>query len=48
MGWRRWVGDEGKIISLDHYAQSAPGETLFKEFGFTVENVLNIALELLK
>jgi transketolase len=48
MGWRRWVGDEGKIISLDHYAQSAPGETLFKEFGFTVENVLNKALELLK
>ena len=48
MGWRRWVGDEGKIIALDHYAQSAPGEILFKEFGFTVENVLNQARELLK
>jgi transketolase len=48
MGWRRWVGDEGKIIALDHYAASAPGEVLFKEFGFTVENVLNQARELLK
>ncbi len=48
MSWRRWVGDEGKIIALDHYAQSAPGEILFKEFGFTVENVLNQARELLK
>jgi transketolase len=48
MGWRRWVGDEGKIIALDHYAQSAPGEILFKEYGFTIENVLNQSRELLK
>jgi transketolase len=33
---------------LDHYAQSAPGEILFKEYGFTVENVLDHARELLK
>ena len=48
MGWRRWVGDEGKIIGLDHYAASAPGEILFKEYGFTVENVLNQARDFLK
>jgi transketolase len=48
MGWRRWVGDEGKIIALDRYAQSAPGEILFKEYGFTIENVLNQSRELLK
>ncbi len=48
MGWRCWVGDEGKIIALDNYAQSAPGEILFKEYGFTVENVLKEARELLK
>ncbi len=38
-GWHRWVGDRGTPIGIDHYGQSAPGDRLFKEFGFTPEHV---------
>ncbi len=47
-GWREWVGDSGDIISIDHYGASAPVNVLFKEFGFTVENVLNRTQTLLE
>lgn len=46
-GWDKWLGDEGVMIGLDHYGASAPAGTLFKEFGFTVENVVQKALALL-
>lgn len=39
-GWFRYVGDTGAIIGLDHFGESAPASVLFKEFGFTVENVV--------
>jgi transketolase len=39
-GWRRWVGDRGVSVGLDHFGASAPAETLFREFGFTVEHVV--------
>jgi transketolase len=38
-GWDRWVGDGGQVIGLDHFGASAPAGTLFKEFGFTADNV---------
>jgi transketolase len=47
MGWERFVGDSGAMISLEHYGASAPAGTLFKEFGFTVENVVETARKLL-
>jgi transketolase len=47
MGWEKWVGSEGKTISMESFGASAPANTLFKEFGFTVENVLKSAHELL-
>jgi transketolase len=47
-GWERFVGSAGAIIALDHYGASAPASTLFKEFGFTVENVIEQAHKLLK
>lgn len=47
LGWERWVGDSGCILSLERYGASAPGARLFKEFGFTVENVVAQALKLL-
>jgi transketolase len=47
MGWEKFVGDSGVIISLEHYGASAPAGILFKEFGFTVENVFNTARRLL-
>jgi transketolase len=47
MGWEKFVGDSGAIISLEHFGASAPAGTLFKEFGFTVENVIETARKLL-
>jgi transketolase len=40
MGWRDYVGDTGIIISLDHYGASASAGELFKEFGFSADNVV--------
>lgn len=39
-GWYQFVGCRGKVIGLDHFGESAPANILFKEFGFTVENVI--------
>jgi transketolase len=47
MGWERFVGESGLIISLERYGASAPGARLFKEFGFTVEHVIETAGKLL-
>jgi transketolase len=38
-GWLRWTTDAGESVSLNHFGASAPGERLFKEFGFTPERV---------
>ena len=37
--WYRYVGDAGRIVSLEHFGASADAGTLFAEFGFTPENV---------
>lgn len=37
--WREWVGDNGKIIGLDHFGASAPYKDIYKNFGLTAENV---------
>ncbi len=39
-GWWKYVGTNGKIVGLDRFGESAPAGELFKEFGFTVENVV--------
>ena len=39
-GWRELIGDSGMAISLEHYGASADAKRLFKEFGFSVENVV--------
>jgi transketolase len=46
-GWAKYVGLDGTAIGIDHYGASAPGDRIFKEFGFTIENVANSALKLL-
>ncbi|MCG7897651.1 MAG: transketolase [Candidatus Thiodiazotropha weberae] len=38
--WYKYVGINGKVIGIDHFGESAPAGELFKEFGFTAENVL--------
>jgi transketolase len=39
-GWYKYVGMHGKVVGIDRFGESAPAEVLFKEFGFTVENVV--------
>ncbi|BBA33093.1 transketolase [Methylocaldum marinum] len=39
-GWYKYVGLDGKVVGLDRFGESAPAGLLFKEFGFTVENVV--------
>jgi transketolase len=46
-GWHRYVGDSGDVIAVDRFGTSAPGETVLREYGFTVENVYARAKALL-
>ena len=39
-GWWKYVGTNGRIVGIDHFGESAPAGQLFKEFGFTVDNVV--------
>ncbi|WP_043532721.1 transketolase [Litchfieldella xinjiangensis] len=45
--WYKYVGLDGRIIGMDSFGESAPADDLFKYYGFTVENVLEKAEELL-
>jgi transketolase len=45
-GWERYVGDSGKIIGIPTFGASAPGDRVMKEYGFTVDNVVAKASEL--
>jgi transketolase len=47
-GWHRYVGLDGEVISIDRFGASGPADILFKEFGFTVDNVVERALSLIK
>ncbi|MFJ7328792.1 transketolase [Streptomyces cyaneofuscatus] len=46
--WYRYVGDAGRIVSLEHFGASADAKVLFREFGFTAENVAAVARESLE
>jgi transketolase len=46
-GWHQYVGLKGAVIGMTGFGASAPGDELFKRFGFTVEAVVEKALELL-
>ena len=43
MPWYRYIGDAGRAISIEHYGASADAATLFREFGFTPEAVVDAA-----
>ncbi|MET9495935.1 transketolase [Streptomyces sp. NPDC006552] len=45
LSWYRYVGDAGRIVSLEHFGASADANILFREFGFTAENVAAKARE---
>jgi len=48
MGWERYVGNANAIIGINRFGASAPGGTVMEKFGFTVESVVNKAIEILK
>lgn len=48
IGWHKYVTDEGGIIAMTSYGESAPGEQLMKEFGFTTDHVIEKVKEIMK
>jgi transketolase len=46
-GWERYVGERGLSIGVDHFGASAPGEVIFREFGFTPERIAQRASDYL-
>ncbi len=48
LGWEKWVGEKGGILSIETFGASAPGKKLFEEYGFTLDNVYQTAKKLLE
>ncbi|MEO5648411.1 MAG: transketolase [Ginsengibacter sp.] len=48
IGWSKYVTDEGDVIGVTQFGESAPGDEIMKEYGFSVENVIAKAKALLK
>ncbi len=46
IGWEKFVGLDGVVIGIERFGESAPGSRVFKEFGFTVENIVEKVKEL--
>ena len=47
-GWHKFVGLDGDVICMHGFGASAPAGILFKDFGFTVEHVVERAMALVK
>ena len=45
--WYKYVGFDGRVIGMTTFGESAPAGELFKMFGFTVDNVVNTAKQVL-
>ena len=48
IGWLKYVTDDGDVIGISKFGESAPGDEVMKEYGFTTENVVAKAKALLK
>ena len=48
LGWEHYVGNRDAVIGMNEFGASAPGGTVLKQFGFTPENIVQKAMELLK
>ena len=48
IGWHKYVTDEGDVIGISKFGESAPGDIVMKEYGFSVENVVSKAKDLLE
>ncbi len=47
IGWRKYVTDDGDVLGITRFGESAPGDEVMKEFGFTADNVVERAKQLL-
>ena len=47
VGWMKYTTDDGDVLGIEKFGESAPGEEVMKEYGFTVENVMKRANHLL-
>jgi transketolase len=47
-GWCKYVGSEGDVIGVDRFGASAPGKVMMREYGFTVNNVYDRAMKLVR
>jgi transketolase len=47
MGWQKYVGDSGEVMSIETFGASAPDNILYEKYGFTVENVIIVAKRVL-
>ena len=48
LGWERYTGNSGSIIGMSGFGASAPGGTVMENFGFTAENIVQKAMDLIK
>lgn len=48
LGWERWVGERGRVIGMDRFGASAPGEVNIQKFGFTGEHIAEVVREVLQ
>jgi len=48
VGWMKYTTDDGDVIGIEKFGESAPAEELFSEYGFTVENIISRARDLLQ
>ncbi len=48
MGWEKYVGPEGAVVSIERFGASAPGGDVLKNLGISVDNVVEQALALVK
>lgn len=46
LGWEKYVGLDGKIISIDKFGTSAPGDKIFEEYGISVNNIISVVNQL--
>ena len=46
-GWKKYVGDYGDSLSIEKFGASAPDSVLFKQYGFTKENIISLARKIL-
>ena len=44
-GWYKYVGNNGRVVGIDTFGESAPAPVVFEHFGFTVDNVVKAAQE---